>query len=229
MDLVIVAVGAALLGVLVFLVARSLRRRAVRVERPVSERETLSAERDAVLTALGELEADQAAGKLTPEDFAEQRGALMARGAAILRQLDSLPAITPQSVPESDAIEAAIAERRRRPAQIPLAEPSLSHPSTNGATVDVAVTRLDDPLEAAILSRRRPRAARLETEPVAAAPVGAGPACAHCGTAAEPGDRYCGACGQALPLPRACAHCGEIAALDDRFCARCGSRLPMDV
>ncbi len=226
MDVVIVAVGAAVLGVIVFLVSRSLRRRAVRVDRPVTEREALVAERDAVLTALSELEADQAAGKLTPEDFAEQRGALMARGAAILRQLDALPEAPRQVVARTDAIEAAIAERRRRAASTGATASAQPRPALNGATVDVPVARPDDPLEAAILSRRRPHAARVETQPVASAPVAPGHACAHCGTPAEPGDRFCGTCGQALPQPRACTHCGEAAAPDDRFCARCGSRLP---
>lgn len=226
MDVVIVAVGAAVLGVIVFLAARSLRRRAVQVDRPVSERAALIAERDAVLSALGELEADHVAGKLTPEDFAEQRGALMTRGAAILRQLDTAPEAPDPVVAGADAIEAAIAERRRRLAQAGANGSSLPLPAPNGATIDVAVSRPDDPLEAAIQSRRRSRAARNETQSGAAAPVAAGHACAHCGTRAEPGDRFCGTCGQALPQPRVCAHCGESTAPEDKFCARCGSRLP---
>src|SRR3989304_4993888 len=51
------------------------------------KRSALLAERDRVLTALQELDFDQALGKIPAEDYPEQRTALMTSGAAVLLQL----------------------------------------------------------------------------------------------------------------------------------------------
>jgi zinc ribbon protein len=48
------------------------------------------AERESLLTALRELDFDQATGKVADEDYAPQRAALVTRGVAILQQLDAL-------------------------------------------------------------------------------------------------------------------------------------------
>jgi len=226
MDLAIVVGGVALIAVIVILAMRSLRRAADDAEQPQSEQEALSIERDAVLAALHALETDHDAGNLTPEDFAEQRAALMARGAAILRRLDTLPALPAE---ETDALEAAIAARRRPVTPALPTNPPLPRPVTAAVAVHANGASEADPFEAAILARRRPLGA---TRPDAATPIPValselepGSRCSGCGAAAGLGDRFCGACGLALPQPRACNRCGETADPQDRYCGRCGAGL----
>ena len=50
----------------------------------------LKAERDQVLDSILEIEMDQAMGKLSPEDFQAQRGLMVGRGAALLKELAGL-------------------------------------------------------------------------------------------------------------------------------------------
>ena len=47
--------------------------------------------------------------------------------------------------------------------------------------------------------------------------------CAHCGTQAETGQRFCGQCGRALSSP--CPQCGHENPGDHRFCGGCGASL----
>lgn len=218
MDIAIVAVGALCLGVIIFFAARSLSRREAVAEVPVSPREALAAERDGVLAALQDLEADRAAAKLLDDDFAQQRTELMSRGAAILRRLDEVEAVPPPapSDPAADAWEALIAVRRR-----------IARPTTqaNGAEHETS-----DPLEAAIQARRRSTGAALATASdslvlvTPAQPTGR--ACPGCGAGVDAGDRFCSSCGHSLPEQRACTQCHEPAEPEDRFCGRCGTRLP---
>ncbi len=58
--------------------------------------------------------------------------------------------------------------------------------------------------------------------------------CPTCGQAARPEDKFCAACGTALPSPeakpaatagRACPHCGRPCLPTDRFCGACGAAL----
>lgn len=117
MDVAIVTVGVVLLGVIVWLASRRLRSPLANAARPLGEREALEAERRSVLTALQDLEAERVAGALTPEDFAEQRVALMTRGADALRRLDAL---SPAPVVDTDAAalpECSARSRDRGPTQ----------------------------------------------------------------------------------------------------------------
>ena len=50
----------------------------------------LLAERESLLTALQELDLDQALGKIPPEDYPVQRKAMLKKGAEILRKLDAI-------------------------------------------------------------------------------------------------------------------------------------------
>ncbi len=217
MDIAIVAVGALCLGVIIFFAARSLSQREAVAEEPVSPREVLVAERDGVLAALQDLEADRAAAKLLDDDFAQQRAELMSRGAAVLRRLDEVEAVQPLApqAPVADAWEAAIAARRR------IAQPATQ---ANGAEHGEG-----DPLERAIQARRRSTGTALATasESVVITPARpAGHTCPGCGAGVDVGDRFCSSCGHSLPRQRACAHCHEPAEPEDRFCGRCGTRLP---
>ncbi len=229
MDVVIVTVGVVLLGVIIWLASRRLRSPLANATRPLGEREALQAERDSVLTALQDLEAERVAGTLTPEDFAEQRVALMTRGADALRRLDALSAAPVVEMDaaalQSAALEAAIAARRK------LAPATNGVPRVNGGAAPVDDLADDAALEAAIRMRRRlakPAPAQPTPQPIEVdADAGSGQlTCSHCGAGAQPGDRFCAACGNALPQPRACDHCGEVAEDEDRFCGRCGVRLP---
>ncbi len=59
--------------------------------------------------------------------------------------------------------------------------------------------------------------------------------CPTCGRPAEPEDRFCAACGAALPEPSvataalACPACGHGYEVGDRFCAGCGAAIPSSV
>jgi hypothetical protein len=50
----------------------------------------LQAQRDQILTILQELDMDHAIGKIEEGDYIEQRSVLVARGAAVLKELDQL-------------------------------------------------------------------------------------------------------------------------------------------
>jgi len=111
MDIGSLLIGLALfIGVAFFVIQPFLERRAPR-EKPVTEAEALTAERESLLIALRDLDFDYATGKITTEDYTPQRAALLARGVAVLKQLDALGATTGDSA--DDEIERAIAQRRR--------------------------------------------------------------------------------------------------------------------
>jgi hypothetical protein len=55
----------------------------------------LQAEQDQILLVLQELDMDHAMGKIPSEDYEAQRPGLIARGAAVLRELDELGALAP--------------------------------------------------------------------------------------------------------------------------------------
>lgn len=103
-------------------------------------RSSLLAERDRVLTALQELEFDQALGKIPEEDYPIQRAALMSTGAEVLRQLDELHPPKAGAGSAEDRLEEAVAARRA----------DIRRAPSNG----------DDHLELAINARRRERSER---------------------------------------------------------------------
>lgn len=100
-------------------------------------RSSLLAERDRVLTALQDLDFDQALGKIPAEDYPVQRAALVNAGAEVLRQLDQLEPEKAGEHSAEDRLEAAVAARRA----------DLRRSPSNG----------DDDLEMAIAARRRDR------------------------------------------------------------------------
>ena len=92
--------------------------RTARSERE-QQRSALLAERDRVLTALEEMEADHALGKIAEEDYPEMRVALMQEGAEALRQLDelngkpvTLEATPAVAAPVEDDLETLIQARK---------------------------------------------------------------------------------------------------------------------
>src|SRR5574340_101758 len=100
-------------------------------------RSSLLAERDRLITALQELEFDQALGKIPEEDYPVQRTALVSSGAEVLRKLDELQPDKAGVGSAEDRLEAAVAARRAETRRAP----------SNG----------NDNLELAINARRRER------------------------------------------------------------------------
>jgi len=129
---------------------------------------TLLAERDRVLTALQELDFDNAVGKVPPEDYPVQRAGLLQSGAEILRQLDEIEQTGARESAE-DRLESAVAARRADLSE----RPRL--PSAD-----------QDDLEMLIASRRRTR-----TEKAAGF-------CPKCGRPVQKSDQFCTGCGAVI-------------------------------
>jgi len=127
------------------------------------KRSALLAERDRVLTALQELDFDQALGKIPAEDYPEQRSELLTSGAAVLRQLDEIEPAGSNGASAEDRIEVAVAQRRGE----------LRRTASNG----------NDDLEMAIAARRRERTEKTAGFcPKCGKPVQSSDIfCAHCG------------------------------------------------
>jgi hypothetical protein len=79
------------LAIIVLFVTRPFfERRRVRDAESGHEFSFLLAERERLLTALQELEFDQALGKIPAEDYPAERATLLHKGAEVLHQLDNL-------------------------------------------------------------------------------------------------------------------------------------------
>jgi hypothetical protein len=138
-----------------------------------SKRETLEADKEAILEQIRVLDFDHETGTISQVDYERVRQELVAAAAAVLRELDAFePAPVAAAGPDDfDDIEAAVAQRRRQRA---------------AADIEAAVARR-----------------RAQSQPVAVAGNGGGPAgtrtyCPQCGQAAEKGDRFCAYCGHQL-------------------------------
>jgi hypothetical protein len=146
-------------------------------ELKVHELSTLLAERDRILTALEELDFDNALGKIPSEDYTNQRARLVNQGADVLRKLDELNGDTSDAEIER-RIEEAIAERRITTSNIVETE-VLSQPQP--VLVDA-----DDEVEVQLAARRRARQDK-----------SAG-FCPQCGRPVQQSDRFCPNCGNDL-------------------------------
>ena len=112
------------------------------------ELSTLLAERDRVLTALEELDFDNALGKIPQGDYPVQRERLLTQGAAVLRKLDEMDEDTSDADIEQ-RIEAAIAERRKTAfSQEEIEITPQPHP---------VIADADDEVEVQLAARRRTR------------------------------------------------------------------------
>ena len=92
------------------------------------QRAALSRDYKATLSAIRDLDFDYQTGKLTADDYGQQRELLVARGAEQLHQIDTI---------EADEVEAAIAQRRASQMR------KAKRPATS------------DPVEMAIAARRQ--------------------------------------------------------------------------
>jgi hypothetical protein len=153
------------------------------------QRSTLLAERDQVLTALQELDFDHTLGKVPEEDYQEQRGLLLRKGADALRQLDEMNSSTTvleQSV--EDRIEAAVAARRAdsHRQEGAVANPAAALPVAEAVSVDIGSAKARDSLEDLIASRKRERK------------ESAAGFCPRCGRPVQKSDKFCSRCGAVL-------------------------------
>ena len=73
----------------------------------------LIARKDALLRSLKEIEFDHTMGKLSDEDFQRLDGTLRRQAVTLLKQIEK---VSPELAVHDAAIEAAVAERRGRPA-----------------------------------------------------------------------------------------------------------------
>lgn len=154
-----------------------IQRRGRRATQEDHEYSTLMADYDRAVNTLQELDFDNALGKIPAEDYPRQRAELLAKGADLLRKLDSLsPDLSPDKNNTRDdgkdaesRMEAAVASRR--------ADSSAKRAM---ATLD------DDDLELLIASRRKTRKEK-----------SAG-FCPKCGKPILVSDRFCPSCGKAI-------------------------------
>jgi rubrerythrin len=167
---------ALLIPVSLFIARPLLDRRAVVVtpDEDMQEHEysALLAERDRILTALEELDFDNALGKIPQGDYQPTRDRLLLQGAEVLRQID---AIDPEKADAEieQRIEDAIEERRL----------AAAHADQQS---QVMVVDADDEVELQLAARRRAREGK-----------SAG-FCPQCGRPVQVADRFCPKCGYAL-------------------------------
>jgi hypothetical protein len=100
------------LAVVAFLARPLLQDRVSAIGPEDQEPSVLQAERDKILVMIREIEMDHAMEKIGPDDFQAQRAALVARGSAVLREIDALGGAAGSGDLDA-AIEAAVAARRR--------------------------------------------------------------------------------------------------------------------
>ena len=138
----------------------------------------LLAERDRILTALQELEFDQALGKIPAEDYPAQRAMLVQRGAAVLRKLDQLQSPEQETRDAVERVEAVIAKGRADAGN-----------GRNAIGLDAQAAPaivVDDALEVALAQRRRQRQEK------------AAGFCPQCGGPVQKSDHFCPKCGATL-------------------------------
>jgi rubrerythrin len=154
-----------------------VQRRGRRATQEDHEVSTLMAEYDRAVNTLQELDFDNALGKIPAEDYPRHRAELLAKGADLLRRLDTLSP-SPSTLSGTHAkgsggqdaesrMEAAVASRR-------------ADASSTVASLD------DDEIESMIASRRKSRKEK-----------SAG-FCPKCGKPILITDRFCPSCGKAI-------------------------------
>lgn len=179
MDIGSILLLLALLVLIGLFIARPLIDREAVVVSPEEDRQeheisTLLAERDRVLTALHELDFDNALGKIPKQDYPAQRALLLQQGADVLRKLDEYDQVAPANDMEA-RIEQAIAERR-----------AISVSQLEAVPESVLVRDADDVVEVQLANRRRTRQDK-----------SAG-FCPQCGRPIQKSDRFCPKCGYAI-------------------------------
>lgn len=169
-----ILLGLALLVAVGLYVTRPLYAGDRRRRRRMSERKSLTVQKEAILTEIRALDFDYETGKVSEGEYRQQREAYVEEAAELLMRIDALdeqylesdvaPAPDSQPTAEYDEIEAAIARRRAKRALAPSRETA-------------------EPVAEATF---------------AAGKVARGSFCPQCGEAADAGDRFCAYCGHQL-------------------------------
>lgn len=154
------------------------------------QRSALLAERDRVLTALQDLDFDNALGKVPVEIYRDQRVLLLQTGASVLHRLDDLNAVETQD----NAFEPALVEERIETAVAARQEGYKSAAELSKADVDRSLTvigdgsngRPRDDLEEIIAARKRQRK------------ESAAGFCPRCGRPVQKSDKFCSHCGATI-------------------------------
>ena len=155
---------------------RSRGRRATQEDREYS---ALMAEYDRAVNTLQELDFDNALGKVPAGDYPAQRAELLAKGADLLRKLDSfVPAPAPNGSSNETKKENKDAESRM--------EAAVAARRADSSAQKAVATLDDDDLESMIASRRKVRKDK-----------SAG-FCPKCGKPILVSDRFCPSCGKAI-------------------------------
>ncbi|MCP4428673.1 MAG: zinc ribbon domain-containing protein [Chloroflexi bacterium] len=117
-----ILIGAAMLLLVVLYLARPLLQASQREQKRLSYRQSLLAEKDAILDQIRDLDFDRDTGKMPDEIHQRQRAQLMESAADVLRQLEQLDGAAPGDITgdiksrgdDTDAaIEAAVARMRQ--------------------------------------------------------------------------------------------------------------------
>jgi ribosomal protein S27AE len=146
--------------------------------------------KDAVMTAIKELEFDYRVGKLSAEDYQVYDQRLRRQAIALIQQIEQ---IAPESSGLDIEMEAEIARRRKTQ------EAKAAPPASNGSGID--------PIEAEIALRRKV----IQPAPVLVAqPI---PISVAAGAGVQTGIRFCTNCGNVLDSQhKFCANCGAAVA-----------------
>jgi hypothetical protein len=191
-------IGSILLSLALFLlvaafVARPLLERANTANASAAPADDLIAQREAVLIELRDLDFDHETGKVSEDDYATQRARLVAKGVETLKALAAVKPGHAAPANLDDEIENAVAARRRAKTGLPPAS-------------------VDDEIENAVAARRKAKSAPAATSAEAEVETAASQRrdftrtssfakfCPQCGTAAQPGDKFCAKCGAGLAL-----------------------------
>lgn len=139
---------------------------------------SLLAERDRILTALQELDFDNALGKVPADEYPAQRGELLKTGADVLRRLETLQGGAAAGETVEERIETAVKARRADAAKA----------GSNGASKagQPGAGKPKDELEELIAARKRQRKEN-----------SAG-FCPRCGRPVQKSDKFCANCGADL-------------------------------
>ena len=144
----------------------------------------LTAQRDAALKAIKDLEFDQQTGKVSAEDFPVYDRRLREQALEAMQRLDAYQAAQQTAVKTQHQVRATALDD-----EIETEIAALRHPVV---TPSVTVADLDQRLEAEIAAQRTD--GQRSSAPVAAARR----FCAQCGQPLRPTDRFCGVCGTAV-------------------------------
>jgi hypothetical protein len=166
----ILALAALIILVGLFVSQPLIAQRSVSVSQDEQAYSALMAERDRILDALQELDADHAMGKIPADAYPIQRNALLHRGAEMLRRLESFDA---QAHSGGEGLRLAEAVAAGQKEEVPMTAPNLQNAS-------------DEEIENLLTARRRALNGK------------ATGFCHHCGHPIHESDQFCAKCGAIL-------------------------------